>query len=184
MVVLQDDGATDHLVGMRMPVMSLPATTGGMMRVDTAPPGVNRLVLFGYPRTGRPGETPLPGWDQIPGAVGCTAEACSFRDLATELRALGAAVAGLSTQDTLYQSEVVDRLRLPFPLLSDERLELTAALGLPTMRAAGLTLIKRLTLAIRNGQVEHVFYPVFPPDLHPRQVVDWLRDQPTSPSLQ
>ncbi|MEW2592254.1 peroxiredoxin [Micromonospora aurantiaca] len=178
MVVPKDDGAAGHLVGMRMPAMSLPATTDGVMRVDGVPPGANWLVLFGYPRTGRPAEVPIPGWDQIPGALGCTAEACSFRDLATDLGEAGAAVAGLSTQDSGYQREVADRLSLPFPLLSDEKRELTSALGLPTFAAAGHTLIKRITLVIANGLIEHVFYPVFPPDRHPAQVLGWLRHRP------
>ena len=146
------------------------------MRVDLVPEGVERLVLYAYPRTGRPGESPLtPEWDQIPGARGCTPEACGFRDHAVELGEAGAAVAGLSTQTTAYQREAATRLRLPFPLLSDAGLTLTRALELPTFTAAGQILLERLTLVVRDGLVEHVFYPVFPPDTHAALVLRWLR---------
>jgi peroxiredoxin len=173
-----DDGAAAHLPGRAMPGLELPSTRGGPMRVDRAPEGFSRLVLYAYPRTGRPGE-PLPdGWDAIPGARGCTPESCGFRDHSAELATAGAAVAGVSTQDTGYQTEAARRLELPFPLLSDAGLRLTTALGLPTFEAAGLTLIKRLTLVIADGAVEHVFYPVFPPDGHAAEVLAWLRAHP------
>ncbi len=172
----EDDGAAAHLVGTKMPPLALASTRGGTMRVDIAPEGCERLVLYAYPRTGRPGEEPLaPNWDRIPGARGCTPESCAFRDHAVELREAGAAVAGLSTQDTAYQLEAVERLGLPFPLLSDAELELTAALGLPTFTVAGQTLLKRLTLVVRNALVERVFYPVFPPDTHAAAVLEWIR---------
>jgi peroxiredoxin len=174
-----DDGAADHLTGMAMPALRLPATTGEDVQVDLAPAGARRLVLYAYPRTGPPGEDPLtPDWDVIPGARGCTPEACAFRDHAAELRAAGAAVAGLSTQDSAFQREVVDRLHLPFPLLSDAELRLAGALNLPTFEAAGHTLLKRLTLVIGNGVIEHVFYPVFPPDTHAAEVLRWLESHP------
>jgi peroxiredoxin len=149
------------------------------MRVDVAPEGAERLVLYAYPRTGRPGEDPLtPDWDLIPGARGCTPESCAFRDHAAELRATGAEVAGLSTQDSGYQREAAERLHLPFPLLSDVDLELTRALDLPTFTVAGQVLLKRLTLVVRQGSIEHVFYPVFPPDEHAAEVLEWLRSRP------
>jgi peroxiredoxin len=177
--VPEDDGAAAHLPGTPMPPIALPSTAGPPMRVDAAPAGAARLVLYAYPRTGRPGEEPLtPDWDSIPGARGCTPESCGFRDHAAELRAAGAAVAGLSTQDTAYQREAAERLQLPFPLLSDARLELTRALGLPTFSVAGRTLLERLTLVVRDGTVEHVFYPVFPPDTHAAAVLAWLRAHP------
>ena len=170
-----DDGAAAHLPGRPMPGLELASTQGGAMRVDRVPDGFSRLVLYAYPRTGRPGD-PLPdGWDEIPGARGCTPESCGFRDHAAELAALGAAVAGVSTQDTAYQAEAAKRLALPFPLLSDADLKLATALGLPTFEAGGLTLIKRLTLVIRDGAVEYVFYPVFPPDRHAAEVLAWLQ---------
>ena len=129
-----------------------------------------------YPRTGRPGEDPLtPEWDLIPGARGCTPESCSFRDHAADLRRAGAAVAGLSTQDTEYQREAVTRLHLPFPLLSDADLVLTHALRLPTFTVSGHVLLKRLTLVVRNSVIEHVFYPIFPPDEHAAHVLEWIR---------
>jgi peroxiredoxin len=162
-----------------MPPIALRATTGEEMRVDVAPRNAQRLVLYAYPRTGRPGEDPLtPDWDLIPGARGCTPESCSFRDHAGELRAAGADVAGLSTQDSDYQREAVERLHLPFPLLSDADLELTGALDLPTFEVAEQELLKRLTLIVREGSIEHVFYPVFPPDEHAGEVLEWLRAHP------
>ena len=177
-----DDGAAAHLTGMVMPPVALPSTGGGTMRVDVVPGGFSRLIIYAYPLTGLPG-VPVPdGWDEIPGARGCTPESCGFRDHAAELAALGAAVAGLSTQSTGYQREAATRLRLPFPLLSDAGLALTRALGLPTF-GIGLApeyeggghreLLKRLTLVISDGRIERVFYPVFPPDAHAEEVLAW-----------
>lgn len=178
----QDDGAASHLAGRPMPALALPSTSGAKLRVDLAPEGADRLLLYAYPRTGRPGEPPLtPDWDLIPGARGCTPESCGFRDHAADLRDAGAAVAGLSTQTTEDQLEVVERLGLPFALLSDRDLQLTHALGLPTHTLAGQTLVKRLTLVVRDGRIEHVFYPVFPPDTHAAKVLAWLRARPVSP---
>ncbi|CAL9672205.1 MerR family transcriptional regulator [Streptomyces sp. enrichment culture] len=173
--VPQDDGAADHLPGLRAPHLELPSTTGEMVGIDAF--GVGRTVIYIYPLTGRP-EADLPhGWNTIPGARGCTTEACDFRDHHQELLAAGARrVFGLSSQETTYQREVVERLRLPFAMLSDPRLNLAAALGLPTFEVDGLTLFKRLTLVIRDGVIEHVFYPVFPPNVHAQQVLSWLRD--------
>ena len=173
-----DDGAAAHLPGTPMPAVELASTRGGVMRVDRVPAGFSRLVLYAYPRTGRPDEPPLDGWDLLPGARGCTPEACGFRDHAAELAAAGATVAGVSTQDTAYQMEAAARLDLPFPLLSDAGLGLTTALRLPTFEIAGLTLTRRLTLVVRGGVVEHVFYPVFPPDGHAAEVLAWLRATP------
>jgi peroxiredoxin len=173
-----DDGGAAHLTGATMPGVELASTRGGTIRVDRVPDGFSRLVLYAYPRTGRPDEPLLDGWDEIPGARGCTPESCGFRDHAADLAALGATVAGVSTQDTAYQAEVAERLRLPFPLLSDAGLALTSALRLPTFETAGLTLTKRLTLVVRDGAVEHVFYPVFPPDGHAAEVLAWLRAHP------
>ena len=172
----EDDGAAAHLPGAAVPPLALPATTGGEIRVDQVPPGAGRLVVYAYPRTGRPGEPELsPDWDQIPGARGCTPESCGFRDHAADLRDAGAAVVGVSTQTTEDQLEAAERLRLPFALLSDRELVLTRALSLPTFTVAGHTLLKRLTLVVRDGVVEHVFYPIFPPDAHALDVLEWLR---------
>ena len=168
----EDDGGCDHLTGMAMPAVALPATTGETVRLDRLGPG--RSVVYAYPRTGRPDEALPEGWDAIPGARGCTPQACAFRDHMAELEALGARVYGLSTQDTAYQREMAGRLHLPFPVLSDERLELTAALRLPTMDVDGMTLIRRLTLIVTDGTIEHVFYPVFPPDAAAGEVIAWL----------
>ncbi|MEU3525850.1 MerR family transcriptional regulator [Streptomyces sp. NPDC038707] len=173
--VPEDDGAADHLPGLKAPHLELPSTTGETIRIDAL--GTGRTVIYLYPLTGRP-EADLPhGWNSIPGARGCTTEACDFRDHHQELLAAGARrVFGLSSQETTYQREVVERLRLPFAMLSDPVLDLAAALGLPTFEVDGLTLFKRLTLVIRDGVIEHVFYPVFPPDTHAQQVLAWLRD--------
>jgi peroxiredoxin len=172
-----DDGAADHLPGMRVPPIALPATDSREIRIDNPPPDAERWVVYAYPRTGVPGEEPFtPDWDAIPGARGCTPETCAFRDHAADLRAAGAAVAGLSTQDTAFQQEMATRLHLPFPVLSDHDLALTRALRLPTFEAAEHTLLRRLTLVIHQGVVEHVFYPVFPPDGHAAEVLAWLSD--------
>ena len=174
--VPEDDGACDHLPGKPVPAMSLPATDGG--RVDLSAPHTGRTVVYAYPRTGRPGVASPPGWDAIPGARGCTPESCGFRDHHAELGALGCRVFGLSTQTSEDQREAVERLRLPFPVLSDAGLAFARALALPTFEVAGETLIKRLTLVIRDRRIEHVFYPVFPPDAHAGDVVDWLAGNP------
>lgn len=161
--VPEDDGAASHLPGAAVPRIPLPATTGGTVDLaarSTAAP----VVVFAYPRTGRPGIDPPPGWDEIPGARGCTPEACSFRDLMAEFAAAGAEVYGLSTQDTGYQQEAAWRLALPYPLVSDESLAFTRALRLPTFEVSGMVLLRRLTLVLRDGRIERVLYPVFPPD--------------------
>jgi peroxiredoxin len=167
-----DDGASDHLPGARLPPVALPATDGSQVKLASL---AGRSVVYAYPRTGRPGQPELlPDWDLIPGARGCTEEACSFRDHHSELTALGARVFGLSTQTTAEQRELVERAHLPFAILSDVGLELTRALRLPTFEAARYTLLKRHTLVIAAGAIEHVFYPVFPPDAHAEEVQRWL----------
>jgi peroxiredoxin len=173
----QDDGAADHLAGLAMPQIELSSTAGDTIRLHAM--GEGRSVLYIYPLTGRP-DTDLPdGWDAIPGARGCTPEACDFRDHHQDLTAAGAArVFGLSSQDTAYQQELVDRLRLPFSMLSDTGLHLADALDLPTFEAGGNRLYKRITLIVRDEKIEHVFYPVFPPNEHAQQVLAWLLDKP------
>lgn len=169
-----DDGGASHLAGMKIPSVSLRATTDEAIDLSELN---GRTVVFAYPRTGEPGKVSLvDDWDMIPGARGCTPQTCSFRDLFAELRAAGAAhVFGLSTQSPEYQAEMAARLHLPFPVLSDEKLKLTGALRLPTMDVAGLTLIKRLALVIDDGRITHVFYPVFPPDRNASDVLAWLK---------
>ena len=167
-----DDGAADHLSGAQMPHVVLRSTLG--RHVDVARLGAGRTVLYTYPRTGRP-DRPVPaGWDEIPGARGCTPESCGFRDHFAELREFGAGVFGVSTQSTEYQREAVERLNLPFELLSDAGFALTDAMRLPTFEFEGERLLKRLTLVVRDARVEHVFYPVFPPDRHAEEVLAWL----------
>jgi len=169
-----DDGGASHLAGMKIPSVSLRATTDEAIDLSELN---GRTVVFAYPRTGEPGKVSLvDDWDMIPGARGCTPQTCSFRDLFAELRAAGAAhVFGLSTQSPEYQAEMAARLHLPFPVLSDEKLKLTGSLRLPTMDVVGLTLIKRLALVIDDGRITHVFYPVFPPDRNASDVLAWLK---------
>ena len=169
--VPEDDGAADHLPGMVLPDIALPATDGRHVRLGAL---VGRSVLFAYPRTGRPGEVFFAGWDAIPGARGCTPEACGFRDHLTSFRDRGVAVYGLSTQSSAFQTEAAQRLSLTYALLSDHELALTSALRLPTFDVNGETLLKRLTLVLDNARIEHAFYPVFPPDRHAEAVLDWL----------
>ncbi|WP_327351310.1 MerR family transcriptional regulator [Streptomyces sp. NBC_01304] len=175
--VPEDDGGAAHLPGLPAPRIALPGTAGDTVRLDAL--GAGRTVLYLYPLTGRP-DTDLPeGWDAIPGARGCTTEACDFRDHHQELLDAGATgVFGLSSQGTGYQQELTARLRLPFAMLSDPELSLAATLDLPTFTAGGLPLYKRLTLIVRDGIVEHAFYPIFPPNEHARQVLSWLRSHP------
>jgi peroxiredoxin (alkyl hydroperoxide reductase subunit C) len=170
-----DDGGAAHLTGMAIPPVGLRATDDTLVSLAALK---GRTVVFAYPRTGEPGKIALvDDWDMIPGARGCTPQTCAFRDLFAELKAEGAAhVFGLSTQSNEYQAEMAARLHLPFPVLSDEKLELTRALRLPTMAVAGLTLIKRLALVIDDGRIRHVFYPVFPPDRNAGDVLEWLKD--------
>ena len=167
-----DDGAARHLVGRELPSIRLAATDG--RQVDLA--ALRGLaVVYAYPRTGRPGFDNPEGWDMIPGARGCTPQSCAFRDHFAELHALGVEhLFGLSTQTPAYQQEAAARLHLPFAILSDERLELATTLALPTFVASGMTLLKRFTLVIRDGRIDHVFYPVFPPDRNAADVVAWL----------
>ncbi len=168
-----DDGAATHLVGAALPALALSSSTGDRVQLDAL--GAGRTVLYCYPLTGRPGVALPDSWNDIPGARGCTAQACDLRDHHAELLGAGAArVYGVSSQDGDYQREVIDRLHLPFPLLADPELKLAAALGLPTFTAGGARLYKRLTMVVSGGVVEHVFYPVFPPDRHAEQVLSWL----------
>ena len=172
--VPQDDGGARHLPGRALPDLALPATRGGAFNVSILG---GRTVLYIYPRTGVPGVELQPGWDDIPGARGCTPQACGFRDHFAELKALGVAhVFGLSTQER----EAAERLHLPFPLLSDAELKFTRALDLPTFAVAGILagtlLLKRMVLIIDDGVITKVFYPVFPPDQSAAEVVTWLRE--------
>jgi peroxiredoxin len=175
-----DDGAADHLIGMTMPKVSLRSTAGRLVNLSELP--ALRTVIYCYPMTGVPGK-PLPeNWDAIPGARGCTPQACNFRDQHQEFAKFGAEVFGLSTQSTDYQREMAERLHLPFEVLSDAAFQLCDALRLPTFVVAGTRLLKRLTLVVRKGRIEYVFYPVFPTNESADQVLRWLRDNPVSHS--
>jgi peroxiredoxin len=171
----QDDGGARHLPSMRLPDVALAATSGPAVSLSRLK---GRTVVYIYPRTGVPGVDPPAGWDQIPGARGCTPQSCGFRDHYAELKALGVAqVFGLSTQDTGYQREAAERLHLPFAVLSDADLKFTRALGLPTFSTAGMTLLKRMALVVEDGVIVKAFYPVFPPDKNAAEVIAWLRNR-------
>ena len=177
--VPEDDGAADHLPGLTLPSAELASTAGGTVSLDGLGRDRPRTVLYVYPMTGKPGVAIPDGWDAIPGARGCTPEACAFRDHHADLAAAGADVYGLSTQSTSDQAEAAERLHLPFPLLSDEATVLAQRpLRLPTFEAGGHARYRRLTLVIAAGRIEHVFYPVFPPDRHAAEVLAWLRNRP------
>ena len=174
----QDDGACDHLTGMPLPSIALVSTRGQAVDLSCLP---GRTIVYCYPRTGRPDQEMPPGWNEIPGARGCTPQSCAFRDHYAEIRALGVQeVFGLSTQDTDYQREAVERMHLPFALLSDHALAFSRALRLPTFEVQGMTLIKRLTLALYAGTIDRVFYPVFPPDANAPDVIHWLVERTTA----
>jgi peroxiredoxin len=173
--VPQNDGAALHLAGTKLPDVTLPATSGPAVNLSKLK---GRTVLYIYPRTGVPGVDTPPGWDQIPGARGCTPQSCGFRDHFAELKALGVAqVYGLSTQDTGYQREAAERLHLPFAILSDADLNFALKLHLPMFMTSGMTLLKRMALVIDEGVIVKVFYPVFPPDKNAEEVIAWLRSQ-------
>ncbi len=173
----EDDGACDHLPGMRMPSVSLMSTAGDSVDLSAL---TRTTVVYCYPLTGKPEQDLPSGWDDIPGARGCTPQSCGFRDHHAELGELGARVFGLSTQNTAYQREAAERLHLPFRLLSDEKLELARALDLPTFEAEGMTLIKRVTLLVEDGKILKVFYPVFPPGRNAEDVLGWLSERITN----
>jgi peroxiredoxin len=167
----EDDGAADHLAGAAIPALVLQSSQGPVDLVELC---AARAVVYAYPRSGRPDEPLLPGWNEIPGARGCTPQSCGFRDHAAELAAFGARVAGVSAQPLEAQLEFAARNRMPFPVMSDERLELKAALGLPTFVTSGLELYTRLAFVAEAGRIVKVFYPVFPPDRNAADVLAWL----------
>jgi len=169
----KDDGGARHLKGMPLPDLELPSTSN--RRVNLSKIDAPRVVVYAYPMTGRPDRQLPQGWDDIPGARGCTPETCGFRDHHKDLAKLHAEVFGVSTQDTAYQQEMVKRLEVPFEVLSDEHMALTKALKLPTFTVDGMTLLKRLTIIARHGRIEKVFYPVFPPDAHAEELISWLK---------
>lgn len=169
----QDDGTADHLAGMRLPAIALPSSQGE--EVDLAKLE-DRVVVYVYPRTGTPGEPLPPGWNDIPGARGCTPQACAYRDALAEFKALDVSVVGISTQTPGEQREFAVREHIPFPLLSDADRLLGNALRLPAFVVDGMTLYKRLTLIVEALAIVKVFYPVFPPDRNAAEVLAWLRD--------
>lgn len=176
--VPEDDGAADHLTGARVPSLSLPSSQGGT--ADLAGLAQQRLVAYVYPRTGTPGRPSPAGWDDIPGARGCTPQSCAFRDSLAEFTRLGASVAGISAQDPTEQHEFAEREHIPFALLSDSSLELAGRLRLPTFEVGEMTLYRRLTFVAEGGRIVKVFYPVFPPDRNAGEVLAWLGEHPVN----
>jgi hypothetical protein len=157
---------------MRIPSLALTTTHGQLMNLGDIK---GKLVIYCYPMTGQPNVALPDGWDQIPGARGCTPQSCSYRDHYEELQALGAQVIGLSVQHTDYQKEMVDRLHLPFPVVSDSEYQFQKALNLPTFLAAGMTLLKRVTLIANDSVISAVHYPIFPSDSDASWVIDYLK---------
>ena len=170
--VPEDDGAADHLSGMALPQIHLPSTLGDTADLTEIASG--RLVAYVYPRTGTPGEPSPAGWDDIPGARGCTPQSCAYRDSLAEFSSLGATVIGISAQSPEDQAEFAEREHIPFPLLSDSDLKLAGELRLPTFEADGMTLYKRLTFVAEKSKIVKTFYPVFPPDRNAAEVLAWL----------
>jgi peroxiredoxin len=169
--VPEDDGAADHLLGTMLPQLTLESS---QERVSLRKLGQELLVLYIYPRTGRPGRPMAPGWDDIPGARGCTPESCAFRDHAQELADRGALLAGLSAQPLDDQVEFAERNQIAYPVIADPELRLGSALRLPTFEVEGITLYKRITLVVEACAIAKVFYPVFPPDKNVGEVIAWL----------
>jgi peroxiredoxin len=165
--VPQDDGAADHLVGLELPDLTLESSQGDVNLRDFT-------VIYVYPQAGRPGRDLLPGWNETPGARGCTPQSCAFRDLFPEL---GVPVAGLSAQPLDDQQEFAERNRMPFPVIADPEMHLGAALDLPTFEIEGRLLYKRLTLLSDNARIVKVFYPVFPPDENAADVLRYLQSR-------
>lgn len=170
--VPRDDGAADHLPGLELPAIELPSTDGSVVDLSRL---TGSWVIYVYPMIGKPGVALPEGWDEIPGARGCTPQSCSFRDHYAELAELDTDVLGLSVQESGDQREAKDRLNLPFELLSDSGLKLKHALRLPVFEAEGVERYKRLTMISRDGRIEKVFYPVFPPGRNAEDVLEWLR---------
>jgi peroxiredoxin len=166
-----DDGACEHLPGLSLPPLVLESSSGAVDLAELASP---RLVLYVYPRTGSPDRPAPAGWDEIPGARGCTPQSCAFRDLHAELEALGASVAGLSSQPLAEQVEFAARNAISHPVVADPDLRLASVLRLPTFEFEGATLYRRVTLVAEEGRIAKVFYPVFPPDRNAADVVAWL----------
>ncbi len=173
--VPEDDGAADRLPGLVVPSLDLPATMKTEGLADLA---AGRLVAYLYPMTGTPGQALPSGWDDIPGARGCTPQSCAYRDSLAEFERHGAAVVGISAQSPAEQGEFAQREHIPFPLLSDSGLELAAELGLPTFEAGGMTLYRRLTFVAEAGRIVKAFYPVFPPDRDAAEVLAWIAGHP------
>lgn len=182
-----DDGAAAHLVGAVIPSIELPSTLAA--EIDLAQLTRRPTVLFFYPRTGVPGKSPPSladgtPWDLVPGMRGCTPQSCGYRDRVAEFRDLGVSIAAISTQTTEYQREFAQRMHIPFPILSDHRLALTRALRLPSIdmpveTGGPSTLLRRMAWYCDQGRIEHVWYPVFPPDENAPRVLEWLRKRPS-----
>jgi peroxiredoxin len=167
-----DDGAASHLLGQSLPKLRLHSTSDRLIDLSEL---TNKIVFFFYPRTGRPDEPAPVGWDEIPGARGCTPQSCGYRDFYGDFQQLGVSVFGVSTQSTAFQKELVQRIRLPFEILSDSEFAFTDSMALPTFEYNGMRLLKRMSWVYYEGKIAKVFYPVFPPDRNASQVIEWIR---------
>ena len=169
--ISEDGGSCEHLVGLHLPNITLPTTDGTSVTLSRL---TGITVVYFYPMTSQPGVLPPNGWDDIPGARGCTPQNCSYRDHFSELSELNSAVYGMSTQDTDYQKEMAKRLHLPFSVISDAKLVFCDALNIPTFIADGKRLTKRITIIIEDGIVDTVHYPIFPSNSDPNWVISYL----------
>jgi len=168
-----DDGSCVHLLQKTIPDISLPNQDGIYLKLKR---DVSfRIVLYCYPMTGNPQKSLPANWSNIPGARGCTPQTCSFRDNYDELIKHNAIPIGLTTQTVPELKEMVTRLLIPFDVVSDSELMFSKALSLPTFNIKDSVFIQRLTIIIEKSIIQRVFYPIFPPDLHIYEVLDWLK---------
>ncbi len=170
----QDDGKADHLLNKFLPDISLKNQQGNLLKIKRS--DTFRLILYFYSMTGNPNESLPKNWNKTPGAIGCTVETCSFRDNYEELIKLNALPIGISTQTIDYIKEMTDRLAIPYDVLSDSENILLNSLKMPYFEIENKIYFKRLTLIVEKNIVKKVFYPIFPPNKHINEVLQWLKE--------